>query len=175
MKTINLEDTVFADLDKLTSPLFSHSDVIRKLLLSRGGDVQPTVQVRASENGSLAAYVQSADYRMLNSGISKYLAVLGWLVKSHPKEFQKVLTYKRGTRVYFAGSEKEIMDGGNGALTARKIPNSSVWTLATIDNPTKRKILSAILRVFGYKSDEINSVVSTIADSGRGLDLSAYE
>jgi len=171
MKTINLEDDVFADLDKLTTEFFSHNDVIRKLLLSRGADFKPPVPAgnpfQVPENGSVVAFVQSANYRMLTSGINKYLAVLGWLYKTHTKDFQKVENYRRGNRVYFARSQRAVEEGGSGAIHAKQIPNSPVWTLATLDNRTKRIILADLLPLFGFKQNEINEVVSTISDSGR--------
>src|SRR5882672_1640559 len=154
MKTISLEDETFAELDKLTSPLFSHGDVVRKLLMSRS-EVRPAslpvvAPVHAPENGSLTAYIQSADYQMLYSGINKYLAVLGWLYKTYPKDFLKVESYRLGKRVYFARSQKEVEEGGNGAIHAKQIPDSPVWTLATLSNQDKRKVLSDLLQLFGF-------------------------
>jgi negative regulator of replication initiation len=171
MKTINLENDVFAELDKLTTEFFSHNDVIRKLLLARNGEANLSVPVatpfQIPEKGSVVGFVQSANYRMLTSGINKYLAVLSWLYKTHTNDFHKVENYRRGNRVYFGRSQKAIEEGGNGAIQAKQIPHSPIWTLATLDNRTKRVILTDLLPLFGFKSHEINEVVSTISDSGR--------
>lgn len=169
MKTITIEDAVFAELDKLTTEFFSHSDVIRKLL-SRGADLPPpslpATPFQVPENGSIVAFVQSAEYRMLTSGINKYLTVLGWLYKTHTSDFQKVENYRRGNRVYFARNQRTVEEGGK-SIHAKQIPHTPVWTLATLDNRTKRIILTDLLPLFGFKPDEINAVVSTISDSGR--------
>jgi len=163
MKTINLEDDVFAELDKLATGFFSHNDVIRKLLLSRGADPKlpaPTANpFQVPQNGSIVDFVQSVSYRMLTSRINKYLAVLGWLYKTRPSDFHKVENYKRGNRVYFARSQKAVEEGGNGAIHAKQIPNSPIWTLATLDNRTKRIILADLLPLFGFKEDEIKAVI----------------
>lgn len=169
MKTITLEDDVFADLDKLTTSLFSHSDVIRKLLTPRNHDLQSSsaiLAVRTEETDRLTECVQSLDYQMMKSAISKYLYLLGWLSKTYPNEFKRVESYKRGNRVYFAKSQAEVVEGGNGAIHAKQIPHSNIWALATLDNATKRKILTHLLPLFGFKQNAISRAISTIADSG---------
>lgn len=173
MKAINLEDEVFAELDKYTNKIISHSDVVNKLLKTRGAEIkmapiETSTQTLAS--GGLLSYVRGAEYQMLRSGINKYLAVLGWLHKTYQRDFQKVEGYKRGNRVYFARSKGAVESGGNGAIHAKQIPGSQVWTLATLDNRSKRTILADLLRLYGFKPDEINIVISTISDSGRHLE-----
>jgi len=168
VKTIQLDEDVFEQLSRLTSPLFSHNDVVRKLLMPQSEKNSSTIPdvraVRPQENGNLVTYIKSVDFQMLNSGINRYLAVLGWLYRAYPQDFQKVENYKRGNRVYFARSQKEVEDSGTG-ISAKKIPGSPIWTLATLDNTGKRKILSDLLRLFGLNANDINIVVSTISDS----------
>lgn len=173
MKTITIDDDVFVRIDKLGSGIFTHSDVIRKLLdKSLKLEERPTTgeashRPEPQPKSSLIAFVQSDGYMILYKAIDKYLAVLRWLWENRQSEFSKVENYQRGNRVYFAKSQKAVEDGGGGSITARQIPKTPIWTLATLDNRAKRVILKDILRSLNFPAVEINQVVETIPDSGR--------
>jgi negative modulator of initiation of replication len=75
-----------------------------------------------------------------------YPSILGWLHLTHPKQFaDAALKFQRGSRVYFADSEKGILESGDG-VTAKQIPQSPYWTLTTLDNKSKRLVLEDIVR-----------------------------
>ena len=171
-RTITVEEDVFTEVDKLATGPFSHSDVIRKLLnlnASRSSiDPSKTEPVSAAtQHDSIIAFVQSPEYRRNYKGIDKYLAVLSWLYKHRPSEFAKVENFRRGSRVHFARSQKAIEESGNGAIHAKRIPDTPVWALSTLDNRTKRVILADMLHAVGFQQDEIRIVVGTIPDSDR--------
>ena len=100
-------------------------------------------------------------------GIDKYLAILGWLYKHRPSEFAKVEDFRRGSRVHFARSQRAIEESGKGAIHAKRIPNTPVGALSTLDNRTKRVILADMLHAVGFQQDEIKIVLGTIPDSDR--------
>jgi negative regulator of replication initiation len=169
MKSISLEEDVYAELEKLRSPIFSHNDVIRKLLTACSSPSSVSV-VKTSGENALVAFVKSGDFQQFNTGIKRYLSILGWLYSHYATDFKKVEDYRRGNRVYFARSQKAVEEGGNGDIRAKLIPNSPLWTLATLDNRSKRVVLSDLLRLFNFKPAEINEIVATIPDSDRGVE-----
>jgi negative regulator of replication initiation len=100
------------------------------------------------------------------SAINKYLTVLGWVNKNRPTEFLKILDFRRGDRLYFGKSQRQVEDSGEG-IDAKQIPGSDIWAMSTLDNRTKRNLLADLLSLFGFHAGEINVVVDSIPDSGR--------
>jgi negative modulator of initiation of replication len=172
MKTLTIDDDLYAEIDSHTSEIFSHSDVLRKLLSLKHqkprASSSDAPDSGGNEPGKIISFIQSREYQMRHKAIDKYLAILGWLYKNRPDEFIKIEDYKRGDRVYFAKSEKAIEEGGGGNIRAKRIPDSPFWALVTLDNSSKRTILRAILRSFGHTSAEVNTVVETLPDSKKG-------
>jgi negative regulator of replication initiation len=172
MKTIHLDDDVFTEIDKLATGIFSHSDVIRKLLKMTPSERVESVNSLKTSSGSVSkggivSLMQSPEYQLLRSGIDKYLTVLSWLHRNRRNEFDKVLEYRRGNRIYFAKSQRAVEQGGGGNIHAKQIPGSDYWVLATLDHKSKREILHDVLHLLGFQPAEINVVVGTIPDSGR--------
>jgi negative regulator of replication initiation len=170
---ITIEDALFMEIEKKTTPDFDHNDVIQKLLKKALLTSQPAVPSKTKSNpsaipsakDSIVTFVQSPEYTVL-SGINKYLAVLGWLHKYKSDDFEKVESYRRGNRVYFGKSQRQVEESGEG-IAAKQIPGSSIWTLATLDNRAKRGLLADVLQLCNIQSGEINIVIDTIPDSGR--------
>jgi negative regulator of replication initiation len=176
-KTIPVDADIFTELEKLRGDLWSHSDVIRKLLSFHQSGKQETnappvdhfneqTPSRSEVNGGLVEFVRSAQYQLSYKAVDKYLAILGWLYKNRSRDFSKVETYRRGNRVYFGATQRKVEEGGGGNIHAKQIPGSGVWALVTLDNRTKRTILTDLLRAFGFQSSDIQSIVSTLPDSG---------
>lgn len=175
MKTLNIsiDDDLFMEIDKRTTPDFDHNDVVQKLLKKALMSLHPSVPSQPKPSSpptpfakdSIISFIQTPEYRVL-SGIEKYLAVLGWLNKNRPNELQKVQDYRRGNRTYFGKSQRQVEDSGAG-INAKQIPGSTIWTLATLDNRAKRGLLADVLHLCGVQSGEINIVVGSIPDSGR--------
>ena len=176
MKSLSIcvDDELFIEIDKRTTPDFDHNDVVQKLLKKALLLQQPTIPcqqqpIHPVANGSLASFVQTPEYRVL-SGINKYLAVLGWLYKNRPNEFVRIENYQRGNRVYFGKSRRQVEDSGEN-IAAKQIPGTNTWALSTLDNRTKRNLLADVLQLCNLQSDEINIVTDTISDSGRHRSL----
>jgi negative regulator of replication initiation len=175
MKNLNIsiDDALFTEIDKRTTPDFDHNDVIQKLLKKALLPSQPaippspTLESSASPpvKNSIVSLVQSPEYTVL-SGINKYLTVLGWLHKHRQTEFAKVESFRKGNRVYFGHSQRMVEESGEG-ISAKQIPGSAIWTLATLDNRAKRAMLTDVLQLCNVQLGEINIVVETIPDSGR--------
>ena len=176
MKTlaITIDDGLFAEIDKRTTSDFDHSDVVQKLLkkaLASSQQMSPPEFKPSSSplalpvKNNLVSFIQTPEYKVL-SGINKYLAILGWLHKNRPEDFEKVENYRRGNRIYFGKSQRQVEDSGDG-VSAKQIPGTNIWALATLDNRAKRGLLSDVLQLFNLPASEINIVVDSIPDSGR--------
>lgn len=161
------------EIEKRTTTDFDHNDVIQKLLKKALLPTQSPVPSKAksdfsaipSAKASIGSFVQSPEYKVL-SGINKYLAVLAWLHKYKPNEFEKVDNYRRGNRIYFGKSQRQVEESGE-RINAKQIPGSTIWTLATLDNRAKRGLLADVLQLCNIHPGEINIVIDTIPDSGR--------
>jgi negative regulator of replication initiation len=115
---------------------------------------------------TLTEFIRSERFQGHHQAIDRYLVILGWLHSAHSKQFvEAALKFHRGIRAYFAKSEKEILESGDG-VTARQIPQSPLWTLTTLDNKSKRLVLEDVLRVLGYPRSDINLVLAVLPDSG---------
>jgi negative regulator of replication initiation len=170
--TISIDDDLFIEIEKRTTPDFDHGDVVVKLLRRALTSSTPASQPRPNPatipvlKNSIVSFVQTPEYRVL-SGIDKYLAVLGWVNKNRPNGFvERIENYRRGNRIYFGKTQRQVVDSGEG-IDAKQIPGSSVWALATLDNRAKRTLLADVLHLFNFQPGEINVVVDSIPDSGR--------
>jgi negative modulator of initiation of replication len=168
MKTIQIDDDLFAEIDNRTGlGTFSHSEVVRKLLHRNAPSQkeppkpEPAGGLGKSSIRSIAPFLQSPEYRARRKGIEKYLAVLSFLYESCPADFERVIEgFTRGNRVYFGKSSEAIEGGGNGAIHAKRIPKSPFWALATLDNKSKSDILIQILIRLNFQRPEIDLIPS---------------
>jgi negative regulator of replication initiation len=173
MKTINIEEDIFFEIDKLATGIFSHSDVIKKLLSHQNvqkTEIQPITNAELpSQKGSLAEFVHGPKYQSLRKVGDRYLVIWGWVGKHHPKEFTKLEEFKRGKRIYFSSNSKAILESGKGNIKAKQIPGTSLWALVTLDSAAMRQIVVDGLHLMGFRSDDIKAVADTVAGRSRGL------
>lgn len=126
--------------------------------------VQPPSAVAIAS--TLPELIRSERFQRHHQTIDRFLVILGWLHSAHSQQFaDAVLGFQRGTRLYFAKSEEEILESGEG-VSARPIPQSPFWALTTLDNKCKRKVIEDVLRALGYSRGDINLVLAELPDSG---------
>jgi negative regulator of replication initiation len=168
MKTIQIDDVLFAEIDNRTGlGTFTHSEVIRKLL-----HLNSSLAKESSKNEyacnldqppvrSIVPLLQSPEYRAKWKGIDKYLGVLSFLYESYPTDFERVIEeFTRGNRVYFGKSRDVVERGGNGAIHAKRIPKCPFWALATLDNKSKSDILTQILIRLNFQRPDTDLIPS---------------
>jgi negative modulator of initiation of replication len=172
MNSIQIDDQVFAELARRATGFHvTPNDVLRRILdLSS----PPSEQLAppqpppppAPVSSTVTDFVRSERFQRHNQAVDRYLVILGWLHSAHSKQFaEAALKFHRGSRAYFAKSEKEILESGDN-VTARQIPQSPFWTLTTLDNKSKRLVLEDVLRALGYSRGDINIVLAALPDSG---------
>ena len=161
MKQIEVDDEVLAALAKhATGFNVVPNDVLRRIL---GLESQP--QSSSQEISTLQTFLKSQEFQRNRQAVDRYLAILSWLWTAHEDELSAViLHYERGNRLYFATSQAEVINSGDG-ITARHIPLSPFWALVTLDNKTKRLILEEILSTLGYSKQDMELALLEIPDS----------
>jgi negative modulator of initiation of replication len=173
MHSIDIDDQVFTELsNRATGFHVTPNDVLRRLLeLEAASSLPSALRLEPNSNGAaepttLAEFLRSARFRTNHQAVDKFLAVLGWLNRVHPEQFAKAAeAFRRGSRRYFAKSEGDILQSGEG-VTAKPIPQSDFWALTTLDNKSKRIVLEDMLRGLGYSKADINLVLAELPDSG---------
>jgi negative regulator of replication initiation len=166
MKTLTIDDDLFLEIDKLATEIFTHNDVIRKLLSKRPAQ-KDAAQTSADKTtlapkGSIIEFVQSPQYQAIRKTGDRYLVILGWINKNRPDEFLKIEAFQRGRRKYFATSREAITQSGQGPIKAKQIPKSPLWALVTLDSQSMRGVLVDVLRLTGFQPNEISAVAQTI-------------
>jgi negative regulator of replication initiation len=172
MNSIEIDNQVFAELERRASGFNTKpNDVLRRILgLSNPPPEQPTIPKTSPKltppSSTVIEFIKSERFQRHQQAIDRYLALLGWLYAAHSKQFaEAALKFHRGSRAYFAKSEKEILEGGEN-VTADQIPQSPFWTLTRLDNKSKRQVLRDILFALGYVQSDVNFVLTVIPDSG---------
>jgi negative modulator of initiation of replication len=176
MNSIQIDDQVFAELSRRATGFHvTPNDVLRRILNLQtpsspqalatplaANQTPPAIPVAAT----LLEFIRSERFQRHHQTIDRFLVILGWLHSAHPKEFaDAALGFRRGKRLYFAKSEQEILQSGDGT-TAKPIPQSPFWALTTLDNKSKRIVLEDVLRALGYPLGDINLVLAELPDSG---------
>ena len=160
MKTIQIDDDIYQHLKTAGELGENASSILRRLLnLPHQRGV-----VRASEgprNGqsqrqnAIDECLNDHRFRVERDAVGKFLYLLGWLRQRHPAEFSRVLEIRGRSRKYFGRSENELVESGE-SVNPQKIPNSDFWVVTNNDTPKKGRILSDVMRLFGYGAGEIN-------------------
>lgn len=169
MNSISIDDQVFAELARRATGFHvTPNDVLRRILNLSAPAPAAAAPPPASPPvaSTLTEFIKSERFQRYHQVIDRYLVILGWLHSAHPKQFvEAALKFHRGSRAYFAKSEKEILESGDG-VTARQIPQSPFWALATLDNKSKRLVMEDMLRALGYSRGDINLALAELPDSG---------
>lgn len=175
MHSIQIDDQVFAELARRATGFnVTPNDVLRRILdiptastpqpNSNSKSVQPPPGVPAPQ--TLTEFIRSERFQRHHQTVDRFLILLGWLHSTHPKQFaDAALGFQRGRRLYFAKSERDILENGEN-VTAKPIPQSPFWALTTLDNKSKRLVLEDILRALSYSRGDINIVIGELPDSG---------
>lgn len=173
MPQIQIDDQVFAELSRRAVGFnVTPNDVLRRILELPALSSAPVFVPAANSAeppalpSKLGDFLNSERFRRNSQAIDRYLVLLGWLHATGPSEFSKVaFAFERGSRIYFAKSEKEILDSAPGS-TARQIPQAPMWALTTLDNKSKRIVLEDLLRALGHSPAEVSLVLAELPDSG---------
>lgn len=170
MNSIQIDDQVLAELtQRATGFRVTENDVLRRILNLATPAVQEAtatpVAAPPAVASTLAEFVRSDKFQRHRQAIDRFLAILCWLHAANPKQFaDAALGFRRGKRLYFAKSQREIEDSGGG-ITAKPIPQSEFWVLTTLDNKSKRIVIEDILHELNYSRGDMDLAVAELPDS----------
>ena len=88
----------------------------------------------------------------------KFLHILSWAYRKHPKEFSKALSIEGNRRKYFAGDEKTLLQTGS-STNPRPIPDSPYWVITNNSTAKKAEILSDVFQLLNYEPEHIHALV----------------
>jgi negative modulator of initiation of replication len=171
MKTIEIEDDVFAALEKRVRGFGdTPSTVIRRLLaqdappaLRSGPPLGP--QPSGDPDNPFSPLLTSPTYLMANAG-GRFFQILAFLHQLQGEDqFAQLETYRFGNRVYFARDPKTIENSGS-STNPKPIPGTRFFALSTLSNAAKRRIITDVLRSFNYPGNVIGAALATLPDSG---------
>lgn len=172
---VPVKDTAFDLLRAQSLPGEDFSDtIIRCLQPNTGGVAGQTIQADGTVGTTsivggvdndlgLLTDLRSPEFRAARNPTRRYLLVLSYISSRHTDDFQNVLTIRGRTsgRVYFGRSEAEVSRSGQ-RLSPMRIPRSGIYAMTNASTAKKGRILREVLRLFGYRSDTIATVVNAM-------------
>lgn len=159
MRTIEVEEDVYAHIKDAGEIGEAASSILRRLLGLNGRTVRPTGQSIALHE--FAAAMKEPNFVLQTSAVDKFLFFLGWAYADKKVAFEKILAIRGRDRRYFAKSREEIEKSGN-STQPRKIPGSPFWVMTNSPTPQKKQMLRDALNLLGYSPEAINAAVATI-------------
>ncbi|MCF3650906.1 hypothetical protein [Synoicihabitans lomoniglobus] len=154
MKHIEVSDDVYSALKRLTTDFNqTPNDVLAGML--------HLPVSHASQDDPLTTYLLSASFRSKFTDADKYLAILGWVAKEHPEEFEEYIESLNRGRRYLSLTREDIVAQCR-HNQARQIPGTHFWAIMNIDTPTKRRFLSRVLEFCGYRDELVEFCCNVI-------------
>lgn len=158
MKTIEVEDDVYEHILRKSKFIGEGATSIlrRELGMEKAGaDASP-------QDAALSAYLQTPAFLLTTTATDRYLAVLGHAHSQDKEKFGVLFTLPGGNkRVYFAKSQKEILDSGT-STHPRQIPGTKFWALTNMDTKQKKERLSVALRALGYGTGVVAEALKSL-------------
>jgi negative modulator of initiation of replication len=179
MKTIEITDEVYTHLLRNVRFIGEDASSILKRLLGiapqdelrslrapahfstqTANPAGPAPQQHSSDG--IAEVLENPRYRIEREAVGKFLFVLSWLNQKHRETFDRVLTIRGRTRIYFAKTADDLERSGQ-SVNPQRIPNSEFWVVTNNDTPKKQRMLMDVMRLFGYGSADASRLADSIA------------
>ena len=168
MKSIQIEidEEVYAAIEQNARGLNQKpNNILRRVFQMEPISGKAPSLKRAATGGLLDAYLQSDEYLKISTADEKYLCLVGWLFRSHPKLKESLHNFSLRTRILFSKDRKTIEGSAEGGVV-KPIPDVEFFAMVTLDNRSKRKIITKVLVMSGYDDPQIQRVLKTLPDSG---------
>ncbi|MDB6095139.1 MAG: hypothetical protein JWM32_2701 [Verrucomicrobia bacterium] len=167
MKTIDVSDQVYEELQKLATGFHRTPDAVLASLLN-----VLTGSPEATE--PLAAFILSPEFRSKFTDADRYLSLLGWVSAHHTADFGEFIRSILGGRRFLSLNQEDILAACR-HNQARQIDGTQYWAIMNIDTPTKRRFLARVLQFVGYREEVIEFACGFIGQkrSTRRIGISA--
>lgn len=158
MKRIEVEDDLYAYIASHTQQIGeSASDILRRLLgLSA---VVEVVEQQADTVSTETVFdrLNQQDVNVQKSVVARFLHILSMLYRTHPRQFEHVLSIRGRDRQYFGRSEDELLTTGN-STNPKSIPGSPFWVVTNNNTTKKKSMLTQVAQQLGYNDSDAEKI-----------------
>jgi len=146
MKTVELSDAAYAALEQLAGAKGTTPAAIIAALL---GVSRPPLA-----GDALLFYLTSPEFTALTDPADRYLALLGWVARSHAVDFADFIAHQESGRRYLALSRDDIQEIRQ-RNRARPIPATQYWAVMSIDQASQRRFVRRLLEFIGCHDETV--------------------
>lgn len=158
MKRIEVEDDLYAYIASHTQQIGENaSDILRRLLGLEPVSKQPEKTPDVVANDTVFNRLTEQDVRVQKSVVARFLHILSMLYRTHPEQFDEVLTIRGRDRQYFARSEAELLTSGN-STNPKSIPASPYWVVTNNNTTKKKQMLTQVAEQLGYSTADAEKI-----------------
>lgn len=125
-----------------------------------------TANTPNGDQADVDGFLHSPQFLNARDTKDRFLVILSWTYKRHPKEFGEIATRinKRGRiRKYFARSREDLEKSGH-SVNAKEIPESNWWVVTNNDTRRKKDILRDVLLMLDYSAEIVAKLCGAIGD-----------
>lgn len=151
MKTIELDDDVYAFIASQTERIGESASEILRRLLPMKAIPKNAQEATPQKQHELSELLASPTFKFQPS-VDRFLSILAEAYKQKTADFEKVRSLRGRNRVYFADSEKEILQSGTSTYP-KQIPHTKYWVMTNASNATKAQMAHDVLRLLGFSED----------------------
>ena len=166
MKTIEIEDAVYAALEKQVRSFGEKpNDVIKRILASPEGQKTNSNGAGLSERpiaekSPLIRFVESPEY-LRGKAKERYFSVLRFIYSEKREQFEKLEGFRKGSRVQISKDAAKIRQSGRHTCP-QKLDETPFWVMTNLSNERKQTLLQDIMQFLGYPKETTDFVVKTI-------------
>lgn len=158
MKRIEVEDDLYAYIASHTEQIGeSASDILRRLLGLAAIERTPQQAVTHTPSVTVFNRLNHQDVNVQKSVVARFLHILSMLYRTHPQQFEQVLTIRGRDRQYFARSQEDLLTTGN-STNPKAIPESPFWVVTNNNTTKKKSMLTQVAEQLGYSAQEVEQI-----------------
>ncbi len=167
MRTIEVEDDVFSELEKasyltkMPVPQIVRGLVIRQDPKPAGKELErPPVTNAPSlspRDRKIRDYAHSPSFLASRSVMDQFLNLLSFLHRENLDNFAILQSMEGRKRKYIARSEQELENSGN-SVNPKRVPNTPYWAVTNNSTDNKKLLLRQALTLLGYGAETIRVV-----------------
>lgn len=173
MYSIEIEKDVFEFLkSRIVRIGESPSEILRRELglptairrSGEGADSKPQAPrpaTKSAQANKIAAFLGTPEFMVQANVLERFLAILSWLYKQEPRDFDLLLRIFGRKRKYFGKSREELEQFGNSVMP-QQIPDAQFWVVTNTSTETKRKMLRKVMSTLRYDSPSIALAVDAL-------------
>ena len=156
MKTIEIEDNVYSALLAKVQDFGETPNEVLGRILDPLDLVEAVVECE-EEASDFDAFCQSIE-NSHRTGITRYIAVLGYLYRKTPELFEHAALSIRGTRrQYIAKSKIEILRVGNSTMP-KEIHGTPYYAVGNLSKRLMLEILERVMLALGHDLSQISKI-----------------